>query len=64
MKRQETEDTHIYFPKKVLTELRKWAGINRRSVTAETIIAVEEHITRMRESRNGRVRNGEKRQDG
>lgn len=49
MRRQETEDTHIYFPKKVLTELRKWAAINRRSVTGETIVAVEEYVQRMRE---------------
>jgi len=48
MKRQDTEDTHIYFPKKVLNELRKWAKVNRRSVTAETIIAVERHIEQMR----------------
>lgn len=53
MKRAETEDTHIYFPKKVLTELRKWAGINRRSVTAETVIAVEEYVQRMREMKKG-----------
>jgi len=48
MKRQDTEDTHIYFPKKVLSELRKWAKINRRSVTAETIIAVERYVETMR----------------
>ena len=48
MKRQDTEDTHIYFPKKVLNELRKWAKVNRRSVTAETIIAVERYIETMR----------------
>lgn len=55
--RREIEDAHIYFPKKVLTELRKWAAVNRRSVTAETVIAVEEYIQRMRaekSSQNGR----------
>lgn len=55
MRRQETEDTHIYFPKKVLTELRKWAKLNRRSVTAETIIAVEKHVAEMRAT-NGKER--------
>lgn len=60
MKRAEAEDTHIYFPKKVLTELRKWAGINRRSVTAETVIAVEEYIQRMREAKNAKVKGGVK----
>jgi len=48
MKRQDTEDTHIYFPKKVLNELRKWAKVNRRSVTAETVIAVERYVEEMR----------------
>ena len=46
--KRETEDTHIYFPKKVLNELRRWAKVNRRSVTAETIIAVERYIQDMR----------------
>lgn len=50
--KRDVEDTHIYFPKKVLTELRKWAAINRRSVTAETVIAVEEYVQRMRETKN------------
>lgn len=53
MKREDTEDTHIYFPKKVLNELRKWAKVNRRSVTAETIIAVEQYIERLR-AENGK----------
>lgn len=48
MKRQDTEDTHIYFPKKVLNELRKWAKVNRRSVTAETVVAVERYVEQMR----------------
>jgi hypothetical protein len=50
--KRETEDTHIYFPKKVLTELRKWAKVNRRSVTAETIIAVEKYIEGQRNGTN------------
>lgn len=52
--KRDTEDAHIYFPKKVLAELRKWAAINRRSVTAETVIAVEAHVQRMREAKNGK----------
>lgn len=48
MRRDDTEDTHIYFPKKVLNELRKWAKVNRRSVTAETVIAVERHVQQLR----------------
>lgn len=51
------EDAHIYFPKKVLDELRKWAERNRRSVTAETIIAVEAHLANLKTTtKNGKRR--------
>lgn len=43
MKRQ-IEDAHIYFPVKVLNAIRKLAAQNRRSVTAEVVIAAERHI--------------------
>lgn len=46
--KRETEDAHIYFPKPVINELRRWAKINRRSLTAETVIAVEDYILKMR----------------
>jgi excinuclease UvrABC nuclease subunit len=39
-------DTHIYFPVKVLNQLRKLADRNRRSVSAEIVMAVEEKLTR------------------
>jgi len=55
-----TEDTHIYFPKKVLAELRKWAKINRRTVTAETIIAVEKHVEQMRMENGSKAKGGVK----
>lgn len=58
--KRDVEDAHIYFPKKVLTELRKWAAINRRSVTAETVVAVEEYVQRMRETKNGSKTKGGK----
>lgn len=38
------KDVHIYFPPKVLAELKKLAKRNRRSVTSEVVIAVEKHI--------------------
>lgn len=38
------KDAHIYFPPKVMTELKKLAKRNRRSVSAEVVIAVEKHI--------------------
>lgn len=40
------KDTHIYFPVKVLTELKKMAERNRRSVSAEIVMAVEEKLER------------------
>lgn len=59
MKRQ-VEDTHIYFPVKVLNEMRKLAARNRRSVTAEVVIAAERHIEESKQGddtrRKGRER--------
>lgn len=45
------KDTHIYFPVKVLTELKKMAERNRRSVSAEIVMAVEEKLAREKEKR-------------
>lgn len=41
----EIKDTHLYFPVKVLADIKKVAQKNRRSLTAEVIIAVEKHIS-------------------
>lgn len=46
------KDVHVYFPPKVLADLKKLAKQNRRSVTAETVIAVEGHVERMREQQS------------
>lgn len=42
----QVKDTHIYFPVKVLTELKKMAERNRRTVSAEIVMAVEEKLAR------------------
>jgi hypothetical protein len=42
--KRQVEDTHIYFPIKVLNAMRKLAARNRRSVSAEMVIAAERHI--------------------
>lgn len=42
------KDTHIYFPVKVLAELKKMADRNRRSVSAEIVMAVEEKLAKER----------------
>lgn len=44
--KRDTKDVHIYFPLKVLNQLKRLAGRNRRSVSAEIVIAVEEKLTR------------------
>lgn len=46
MKREtkDTQEAHIYFPKEVYEALRELAQRNRRSVTAEVIIAVEKRL--------------------
>jgi hypothetical protein len=46
--RQETKEAHVYFPVKVLNGLKKLAEQNRRSVSAEIVIAVEKHIDESR----------------
>lgn len=48
--KREYKDTHIYFPPKLLDDLKKLAAKNRRSVTAEVIIAVEDRIKGMKDA--------------
>lgn len=55
--RRDTEDAHIYFPKKVIAELRQWAKYNRRTLTGETVVAVERYIQQMRVE-NGKAKAG------
>lgn len=50
---RETKDVHIYFPAKVLNGIKKLAERNRRSVTAEVVIAAERHIEESRLETNG-----------
>lgn len=40
------QDTHIYFPPEVYDLLKTMAKLNRRTVSAEVVIAVEERIDR------------------
>lgn len=47
------KDAHVYFPVKVLQEIKKIAERNRRSVSAEMIIAAERYIAESK-SDNGR----------
>lgn len=42
--KRDVKDTHIYFPVKVLNGIRKLAQQNRRTVSAEIVIAVEKYI--------------------
>jgi hypothetical protein len=57
--KRQIEDAHIYFPVKVLNAIRKLAAQNRRSVTAEVVIAVEDYIKeRYANEPNGRPATG------
>lgn len=48
-----TQDTHIYFPLKVWWAIKKLAKANHRSLSAQIVIAVEEHVKR-EELKNGK----------
>lgn len=43
------KDTHIYFPVKVLEGIKKLAALNRRTVSAEIVIAVERHVAQAKD---------------
>lgn len=51
--KREVEDTHIYFPVKVLNGMRKLAASNRRSVSAEMVVAAERYIAENKSAANG-----------
>jgi hypothetical protein len=42
--RQETKEAHVYFPAKVMTDIKKMAQANRRSVSAEIVLAMENKV--------------------
>ncbi len=44
--KKETQDIHVYFPKEMHEALKRLAETNRRSLSAEVIIAVEKHINK------------------
>lgn len=58
----QTKDTHIYFPVKVLTDLKKMAAANRRSVSAEIVLAVENKVREWKSQ--GQGENGNKAKGG
>ena len=48
---KEIRDIHVYFPLRVWLALRRLAKRNRRSVSAEVVLAVEKRI---QEEKNGK----------
>jgi excinuclease UvrABC nuclease subunit len=46
-------NVHIYFPVKVLNDIRKLAAVNRRTVSAEIVIAAERHVEASKPTTNG-----------
>jgi hypothetical protein len=51
--KRDVKDTHIYFPVKVLNDIRKLAAVNRRTVSAEIVIAAERHVEASKPTTNG-----------
>jgi hypothetical protein len=50
--KEQVKDTHIYLPVKLLAKLKKMAVANRRSITGEIMLAVENKV-REWESKGG-----------
>jgi hypothetical protein len=42
--RRETKEAHVYFPAKVMTDIKKMAQANRRSISAEIVLAMENKV--------------------
>ena len=48
------KDVHIYFPVQVLNDLKKLAKENRRSASAEIVLAVENKVREWKTQGNGK----------
>lgn len=59
--KRDVKDAHIYFPARVLKDIKRIAERNRRTVTAEVVIAVESYIAESK-SENGRPAAGKGRE--
>lgn len=55
MKKDTTTDTHIYFPSKVLLDVKKMAAANRRTVSAEIVLAMENKVREWKSEGNGPI---------
>ena len=42
--KQQVKDAHVYFPAKVMADIKKMAQANRRSVSAEIVLAMENKV--------------------
>jgi hypothetical protein len=59
--RRETKEAHVYFPAKVMTDIKKMAQANRRSVSAEIVLAMENKVCEWKSRGSGT--NGSKEQN-
>ena len=53
--KRDVKDTHIYFPSKVLLDVKKMAAANRRTVSAEIVLAMENKVREWKTEGNGPV---------
>lgn len=51
--KRETKEAHVYFPAKVLSGIKKMAAANRRSVSAEIVLAMENKVREWQTMGNG-----------
>lgn len=49
---KDRHETHLYIPRRLYIKLKALAGINRRTVNAETLIAIEKHVEPEKGKRN------------
>jgi hypothetical protein len=57
--KRDIKDTHIYFPVKVLADVKKMAQANRRTVSAEIVLAMENKVREWKaQGQGGSLTNG------
>jgi hypothetical protein len=42
--KEQVKDTHLYFPARLLRDIKKMAVTNRRTMTAEVVLAMENKV--------------------
>jgi hypothetical protein len=63
--KEQVKDTHLYFPARLLRDIKKMAVTNRRTMTAEVVLAMENKVREWKSqgqgTENGRPATGKQR---